>query len=306
MTVLIADDDDVSRLKLERLLTRWGYEVVSAKDGTEAMQILQQAKAPSLAILDWMMPGQSGVAICQKLRQAHAMPYVYVILLTSHADKQHVIAGIEAGADDYVTKPFDADELRVRVRAGQRIVELQEQLRIQATHDALTGIWNRGATLEMLEQSLVRARREGTWVGILLADLDHFKQINDTYGHLAGDEVLREAARRMASVLRPYDVLGRYGGEEFVIILPGCGPDAIEGLGERLRCCLAATAVTMPAGSISFTASIGAATTGGKDTVETSALLRAADEALYHAKRAGRNRVAVAVLERQPLEEVPR
>ena len=189
MRILVAEDEEVSRIKLQYLATSWGYEVVSARDGNEALAILEREDAPLLAILDWIMPGLDGPDICQRIRKTRRSPYIYVIMLTAKTDRQDIILGMDAGADDYVKKPFDPQELKVRLRAGQRIVELQEALRIQATHDALTGALNRGAIIEMLDRELARTEREGTTLGVVMADLDHFKQVNDRHGHQSGDEV---------------------------------------------------------------------------------------------------------------------
>lgn len=292
MKILIAEDEDVSRLKLESLLTAWGYEVVAVEDGTEAWKILDHEDAPRLAILDWIMPGIDGPEICRRVRQSQHTPYTYLIILTAKTHREDIILGMDAGADDYVNKPFDAQELKVRVRAGQRIVELEEALRVQATHDSLTGAWNHGAIIEMLERELARAKREGSTLGVVLADLDHFKQVNDHHGHLAGDEVLRAAAQRMTRALRRYDFLGRYGGEEFLILLPRCGLADALGLAERLRRSVAADPVVSAAGEIRFTMSLGVTASDQEDPSAAEALLHRADEALYQAKRQGRNRVA--------------
>ena len=293
MRILIADDDEVSRCKLEALLSKWGYEVISVEDGMSAWEALQQEDAPRLTILDWMMPGMDGSEICRQLRQSRKGAYVYVLLLTSKVGKEDIVAGMEAGADDYLSKPFDAQELKVRLRAGKRIVDLEEALRVQATHDALTGAWNHGAIIDMLQRELARAEREGTSTGAVLVDLDNFKRVNDTYGHLTGDAVLREAAQRMTRELRRSDVLGRYGGEEFLVVLPGCeAPDA-QGLAERLRRCIACDPVATSMGKVSFTISLGVTTTGKGERMGVAAVLQRADEALYQAKREGRNRVVV-------------
>jgi diguanylate cyclase (GGDEF)-like protein len=301
--VLIADDDRVSRRLLEASLTRWGYEVVVTCDGVEAWEVLQGADVPPLAIVDWMMPGMDGVAVCRKVRQRGQEPYIYLLLLTTKGRKENLIEGLDAGADDYLTKPFDPHELQVRLRTGKRIVTLQaeliearESLRIQATHDALTGVWNRRAIIEMLSSELARSIREGLPVAVVIADLDHFKRINDTYGHVAGDAALCETVGRVRALLRPYDAIGRYGGEEFLIVLPGCtSPDALR-LAERLRIGISQEPVKLPEGAIEITSSLGVAASDAIPSPDVTALIRAADTALYRAKAAGRNRVERALV----------
>jgi len=294
MKILIAEDDDVSRLALETLLTGWGYEVVTAEEGTQAAKLLLKEDAPRLAILDWMMPGLDGAEVCRVVRRPDRTDYAYLILLTAKSQKQDMLNGLDAGADDYLSKPFDPQELRARLRAGQRVLELQQALREQATHDALTGTQNRGAILEGLDRELARARRERSTVGIVIADLDHFKRVNDTHGHQVGDAVLREVAQRMGSVLRGHDLLGRYGGEEFLILLPGCGLKESWEVAERVRRGVAERPITTPAGSINLTLSLGTAATISGDFRESDALIQVADEALYRAKRGGRNRTEMA------------
>jgi two-component system cell cycle response regulator len=305
MQVLIADDDNVSRRMLARTLESWHYEVISACDGNEAWRILERDGAPQLVILDWMMPGMTGPAVCRELRRRSREPYTYVLLLTARTEKQDLIDGLESGADDYLTKPFDAQELRVRLRAGLRILELQAQLlaarealREQATRDPLTCLWNRCSILDILTREVSRANREGTGVGVIMADLDHFKKVNDTYGHLAGDAALREAARRMQASVRAYDAVGRYGGEEFLIVLPGSGNSNAMQFAERLREKICGEPITVPEGSLMATVSLGVTAwkRGAYPTPEM--LLRAADEALYRAKASGRNRVEWTSLSR--------
>lgn len=294
MRVLIADDDPAALLLLESTLEDWGYEVVTARDGVDAWDVLRRADSPPLAILDWMMPGLDGVDVCRKVRQEGEAPYVYLILLTGKARTEDIVQGMESGADDYVGKPFEEQELKVRLRAGRRIVELHEALRIQASRDALTGTWNRRMILDILQRESARAAREGTSVGVVMADLDHFKRINDTLGHPAGDAVLREASRRMEIALRPYDSLGRYGGEEFLIVLPGCDLPGALAAAERIRHAIAEDPVATPTGMTPISASLGA-TIGEGPSLDADELIRIADEALYRAKRGGRNRVEVAI-----------
>ena len=301
MKILIADDEVVSRRTLEATLLKWGYEVAVACDGRDAWRILQQAGAPKLAILDWMMPGRDGVDICRDLRKREEGLYTYVLLLTSKAGRHDMIDGLDAGADDYVTKPFDPQELKVRLRAGCRILHLQDQLvaarealREQATHDPLTGLWNHGAILGILAGEVARAQREGSSVGVVMADLDRFKCINDVHGHLAGDAVLRETARRIRASLRPYDEVGRYGGEEFLIVAPGCDTPDAANLAERLRACVVQEPIDTAEGELHVTMSLGVTTSGGSEPTDVVRLIGSADAALYRAKNEGRNRVVLA------------
>src|ERR1700729_3902789 len=233
--VLVAEDDAMFRRILASWLTTWGYAVTMAQDGAEAWAILQQEIRPQVLILDWMMPAINGLELCSKVRERNQIPYQYILLVTAKDAKQDLVMGLESGADDYVTKPFDKSELRARLRAGNRILTLQheqlkvhELLRFQATHDALTGIWNRSEILEMVRRELERAARGHSATGLLMLDIDHFKTINDTHGHVTGDEVLKEVTRRITRAVRTYDSLGRYGGEEFLVLLPGCSREQID------------------------------------------------------------------------------
>jgi diguanylate cyclase (GGDEF)-like protein len=301
MKVLAAEDNPVFQSMLRALLTKWGYDVVAARDGIEAWRILESAAAPRLAILDWMMPGVDGVELCRRVRAAGREPYIYILLLTARTESEDLVQGMEAGADDYLTKPFNAHELRVRLRAGRRILDLQEELMVarealrdQATHDGLTGLLNRVTILDVLRTELARAARERRPVAVLMADLDHFKLVNDTHGHLAGDAVLREAARRMKSSVRPYDSIGRYGGEEFLFVLPGCDAPAAQAQAERFREALASQPIPIGGQSIRVTCSIGVSGSAGLPVSSSDTLVRDADLALYQAKDRGRNQVAQA------------
>ncbi len=293
MRILIADDDPAALLLLESALEDWGYEVVTARDGAEAWELLRRSDAPPLVILDWMMPGLDGVEVCRKVREARGVPYVYLIMLTGRTATLDIIRGMEAGADDYIAKPFDEHELEVRVRAGRRIMELHEALRIQATRDALTGVWNRGVILEILQRESSRTARDDAPFGVVLADLDDFKRVNDTHGHLAGDAVLREVTARMGVALRPYDALGRYGGEEFLVVLPGCDSTNTRNVSERLRHCIAETPVAPTVGDIALTVSLGGLAARGPN-LDVDHLIAIADQALYRAKQRGKNRVEMA------------
>ncbi|HTS66113.1 MAG TPA: diguanylate cyclase [Candidatus Acidoferrales bacterium] len=288
MRILAAEDNPVFQSMLRTLLRKWGYQAILAHDGNEAWHILEAGDAPRLAVLDWMMPGMDGVEICRRVRSIHREPYTYILLLTARTESQDLVEGMDAGADDYLTKPFNAQELRVRIRAGRRILDLQDALRLQATHDGLTRLLNRNSILEKLDEEIARNQRESSPVALLMVDLDHFKSINDTHGHLAGDAVLREAASRMKTALRCYDSLGRYGGEEFLVVLPGCDLANAAVQGERLRLAVAAQSFPLPHRQLAVTCSIGVASTA---VHPPETLIRRADEALYQAKSQGRNRV---------------
>jgi diguanylate cyclase (GGDEF)-like protein len=298
MKVLVADDEVVSRRLIETSVRRWGYDVIVAKDGLEASQILQSHDAPNLAILDWVMPGLDGLQLCRELRKGPREPYTYILLLTSKHAKSDVIQGLEAGADDYIAKPFDPQELRVRLRTGKRILCLLDQittareaLRELASRDPLTGIWNHSSIIELLSSEFERAERQGTYVGVVLMDLDRFKSINDNYGHLVGDQALREAASTIGASIRPYDAVGRLGGEEFLIVLPGCDQINATSHAERLRLAVNRAIVKTDSGPLHFTASFGVTVVGPDTRVDAQRAIRAADLGMYAAKRAGRDRV---------------
>jgi diguanylate cyclase (GGDEF)-like protein len=296
--VLVAEDDPMFRKILQNWLQSWDYKVIVATDGTEAWSILQQERPPDLLILDWVMPGIDGMELCRRIRERQSPSYQYILVVTANDARQDVVRGLEAGADDYLTKPFDKGELRARLRVGTRILTLQEDLiraredlRFQATHDVLTGIWNRRAILDLLHCEIERAARFRASTGVLMLDLDQFKKINDTYGHLTGDAVLKETAQRITQVVRSYDFVGRYGGEEFLVLLPGCDKEQAEQSGERIRLAVTATPLIVGESGISVTISIGAtATLGGPETE----VLAIADAALYQAKSAGRNRTVAS------------
>ena len=294
MKILIADDDPISVLYLQDMLAEWGYDVTVVADGLSAVEILRQPDGPVLAILDWMMPGMDGIDVCRAIRSAVTERYVYMIMLTSRTETEYIVAAMNAGADDYIGKPFNSEEMQVRVRAGRRIADLELELRMRASRDALTGIYNRGAIIDVLQKELARRARTQEPVSVIFCDLDHFKDINDTYGHQAGDEVLREVTRRMSATLRPYDSFGRYGGEELLGVLPNCEMAGALEVAERMRAAVAGTLVHTPYGDIVSTVSIGVASVGKQEVATLSALLHRADGALYRAKQNGRNCITVA------------
>ena len=299
MQALVVDDSAVYRKLIGDHLRNWGFSVTLAETGSAAWEILQQPDAPKLALLDWVLPDLDGVELCRRIRKAGSSgSYVYVILLTSKEGRQNMLEAMQAGADDYLVKPFDEMELKARLLVGKRILDLQEALvsardsmRHAATHDNLTGLLNRGEIVGMLDRELERARRDRKPVGVILGDIDHFKRVNDTLGHLFGDEALREVGRRLRAHLRVYDGVGRYGGEEFLLVLPDCDLDAAMQRANDLREFTAGTPVVYSGAETLITMSMGVAISQGNGRTEIEGLLNQADAGLYRAKQNGRNRV---------------
>jgi diguanylate cyclase (GGDEF)-like protein len=302
MRILLAEDDEVARRRLTGLLTEWGYEPLCVTTGPAALDALQDEDAPRLVLLDWLMPGADGLEVCRSVRALTGRPYTYIMLLTQKAARVDVIAGFEAGADDYLVKPVEPAELYARLRAGARVIEVQselirmrEELRRQALYDPLTQILNRRGGLLALDSELGRAVRKSTPLAVAIVDLDHFKLVNDSYGHAAGDGVLRQVCKRMTSTLRTYDSLSRYGGEEFLIVLPECDVDLARRVLDRCRASIASTPVEIDGLAVEVTASFGAWAGRIAEDATAPRLIAAADGALYRAKRAGRDRVELVV-----------
>ena len=297
MTILLAEDSAVYRHLITGHLKEWGFEWVCAKDGGEAWNLLSKSDAPRLALLDWVLPGVDGVELCRRLRgRPETEPYTYTILLTAKSEKQEMLEAMDAGADDFLAKPFDPAELKARLLVGKRIVELQQKLvtangalHHAASHDFLTNLWNRAAILAFLQREVVRSLREGSAMGVILVDVDHFKKVNDELGHETGDYVLQEIAKRFSASLREYDGVGRYGGEEFLLVLPGCDLATTVRRANVIRELISSTAIRTPLRTTTVTVSMGAAVVD--PTTNAESLLRRADRALYQAKRSGRNRV---------------
>jgi diguanylate cyclase (GGDEF)-like protein len=295
---LVADDDTASRLVLEKMLTKWGYEVVTAADGAEAWRILTSEDSPDIAVLDWVMPGLDGVEVCRRIRALELSSPPYLLLLTGRDAKQDIATGLESGASDYLQKPVERDELRARLLVGKRFAELnhrliesQEELRHQALIDSLTHIMNRRAVLGRLTEEIARAPRQGLPLSIGMLDIDHFKVINDTLGHAAGDAVLRAVVERCVGALRAYDAIGRIGGEEFLLVMPGVGARDTDIVLERVRRAVGDMPILAQGQEVVVTVSIGGAVCQGESMDE---LLKLADDALYRAKNEGRDRVVLA------------
>jgi diguanylate cyclase (GGDEF)-like protein len=301
------DDDSVTRSVLARVLGARGYEVVEADNGASALRALSLPDAPRLAVVDWNMGTINGPELCRILRGRS--PYIYVVLTTAREGRKPLVEAMNAGSDGYVQKPVDSDELEAWLVAGQRIVDLQDrllqaqqELELRATHDGLTGVRNRASLLEILGREIKRTVRTKTPTGVVLLDVDHFKKINDTHGHGVGDEVLVELAARCQRSIREYDVFGRYGGEEFLLIVPsGSVPEAAV-VASRLLRNVSATPFATPAGGLAVTLSAGVASTG-QGYLDPDALIAAADAGLYQAKDAGRACVRIGPESGEAIEE---
>ena len=308
MKILIADDSAVARMMLERALTRLGHDFAVATDGTEAWELFERTGA-DLVISDWMMPGMNGDELCRRIRATSEGTYTYIVLLTSLEDKAHVLEGMEAGADDYLTKPFDLDDLKARLIGAARVTALHAQVATQQEElerlnaklfadsrlDALTGIGNRLAQGEELARLSARAMRYGHTFCVALFDVDHFKGYNDGLGHLAGDEALKAVAGALEATCRSGDALFRYGGEELLVALAEQDLPGAALAGERLRAAVEALAMPHPREDQDFvTVSVGISQRVSTDESDCELLLKRADAALYRAKHLGRNRVELA------------
>ena len=301
MTILLAEDSALYRHLITGHLNEWGFKCVCAKDGSEAWDLLAKPDAPRLALLDWVLPGVDGVELCRRLRhRSDSEHYTYTILLTAKSHKQEMLEAMDAGADDFLAKPFDPPELKARLLVGKRIVELQHKLvsangalYYAASHDFLTKLWNRAAIIAFLQREVARSLREGGALGVILLDVDHFKKINDELGHETGDYVLQEMAKRLSANLREYDGVGRYGGEEFLLVMPGCDLATTLRRANLIRELVSSTPIRTPLKLANVTVSMGVAV--AEPTTNSESLLRRADLALYQAKRNGRNRVEPAV-----------
>jgi len=301
-TILLAEDDPVTRMLMTRFLKKAGYEVDAVGNGSEALDKMTRRYYPML-VTDWEMPEMDGVTLCKAIRNLQLDGYVYALLLTARDSKEHIIAGLEAGSDDYLVKPVHEPELIARLNAGRRILNLEHSLRVAnqrnrilSITDALTGTYNRRYLMEQLPRELERCRRYAYPLSVLMCDIDHFKAINDARGHAAGDEVLQQFAARIQKTLRSNsDWVARHGGEEFVVVLPDTAYEGALAVAEKIRLCIGAQPFTTRTGDASVTASFGVASTApnGPDlALKADVLIRTADECLYRSKQGGRNRIS--------------
>ena len=298
--VLVADDSRIYRKLVEDTLSEKQYALLFAKSGREAIDLFSEHQ-PSLVITDWMMPDLSGIELCEHIRNHSRQTYTYLIILTGITEKNKLVKGLAAGADDFLTKPFHSEELLARVGVGRRIVELHRQLAAKnllleelARTDPLTGLPNRRAIEDWATRQLSGAARYGFSFLVVLADLDHFKSVNDTHGHDAGDRVLKKFAEILKANSRRSDICGRIGGEEFLFILTHTTQENARIVIERIRAELEATKFDFDGASLTVTASFGLAGFEGTQTADFNRLVAQADVALYAAKRTGRNRIEIA------------
>lgn len=302
MRVLIAEDEPVSRTQLAAACEKWGFTVETAPDGQAAVEILCAEDAPRLALLDWMMPGVDGIEICRRVRARGPGRYTYLVLLTSRDAPRDVVSAFAAGADDYLIKPARIPELHARLEAGRRVMALHDELldanarlRDLVDRDALTGTLSRGAIVQRLAAEVERAREERSALGLILCDLDRFAEANAFFGTASGDAALQTIAERITARLRPFDVLGRYDGGRFLVLVPGReGLDA-RGFAEELRETVALPPIPARGGPMRLTASVGVSSWryGSEPGLEPDALLASVETALERAKAGGRNRVAL-------------
>jgi diguanylate cyclase (GGDEF)-like protein len=301
--VLVVDDSPVYRKLVEQLLTMEPYSLLFATNGGEALELFHE-HSPCMVVTDWMMPDLSGLELCQRIREDRTRPYTYLILMTSKKEKGSVVKGLQAGADDYLTKPFDPAEMLARMAVGRRIIDLNRELAAKslkleeaARTDPLTGLPNRRAIEEWALRQLRGAARHGFSLWVVVGDIDNFKMINDTFGHDAGDIVLQTFAAVLRKNTRSSDICGRLGGDEFLAVITHAEAAGVEATVERFREQFAALSFPLQGQSVSVTASFGLAGFSGNGLQDFTVLVRKADEMLYEAKRAGKNLVRVAFLE---------
>jgi len=299
LKILIAEDDPVTAKILENNIKNWGYKVITTRDGAEAWRAVKD-NSIRLAIFDWMMPKMNGLELCRKIREEKKEKYLYIILLTSRDRHEDTVKGLSSGADDYIVKPFHHLELKARLETGKRIIDLenrliqsQKQLEELASKDSLTHLWNRRTIISLLADEIKRSQREHKPLGVLMIDVDRFKEINDTYGHYVGDEVLTAVTSRLKRRVRGYDKIGRYGGDELLVVLPNCSLKTVKSIAERLRQAVSSQKVKTEAGLIEVSLSLGGTSSEILAKPSVEAMIKTSDKALYMAKNKGRNSVVI-------------
>ena len=299
--VLVVEDDPVSSRILEKSLTKSGRKVVTAGNGREALDLLEKTFFP-IVITDWMMPELDGLELCRRIRKREWPSYVFIILLTARGAVDDIITGLDAGADDYLTKPFNKAELKARLRAGTRILGLYGKINKLSITDPLTQCFNRGYLMKNLTKEIKRSIRYKNNLYIVMSDIDHFKNINDSYGHQTGDLVLKEFASLIMNSFRDdVDWLARYGGEEFILVLPETGRGGAWQAAERIRKRVSEMIIPVKEGTIQITSSFGISgfeENNSAANISANALIAEADKCLYQAKREGRNRVVLSELDK--------
>jgi diguanylate cyclase (GGDEF)-like protein len=298
--VLVVDDSPVYRKLVEHVLSSEVYSLSVASDGAEAMKLYEE-RSPSIVITDWILPDFSGLELCQRIRSDDTRPYTYIIVMTSSTEKGNVVKGLQAGADDYLTKPFDPEEMLARIGVGRRIIDLNRELAAKsqkleeaARTDPLTGLPNRRAIEEWAARQVRGAARHGFPLWVALGDIDNFKAINDSFGHDAGDIVLRTFADVLKKNSRASDMCGRLGGDEFLLVITHVESEQLEQVVTRFRDQFAALSFPLQGQSVHVTASFGVTGVPTKEARDFGVLVRKADQMLYEAKRAGRNLVRIS------------
>ena len=299
----MAEDDPAFLRLFQACLIEWGYKVTSVKDGRKALRVLRGREAPRLAILDWTMPGMNGIDICREVRKQTRKPHTYILLSTAKVKKQDVAEGLQSGADDYLIRPYNPHELRARLRAGRRILDLREQLlsayrliEAQLAVDPLTGVWSRNVILDILKRQLTFSSQSDSPMSLVIAHIDHFRDITASFGPLAGDAVLREVGKRFRAALRPPDSIGRSEANEFVMVLPACDAPTAASLAEKFRARAHRPPVDTSEGMVPVTVSLGVMVTPSRKALGLAAAWRLATEAVSRAKAKGGNRVEIATL----------
>ncbi len=307
MKLLLVDDSRLNLTHLQQTVTPWGYEITTAKDGLEAWKWLQDQEEPVLALVDWIMPTMDGIELCKRLHASQQKSLHYIIMLTARGDKEEIAAALDAGADDYIIKPFHPKELQSRLQVGRRILENQyvlekltkelleanEKLERMLMIDGITGIANRRHFDDRYQEEWRRAMRDGSSIAVIIADIDNFKKYNDAYGHLRGDACLRQVAEALAAVIsRGGDLVARFGGEEFAVLLPNTDSVGAVVVAESLRSAVNRLAIEHKDSPFqTLTMSFGLAIGCPEREEGPEKLLEKADKALYQAKAAGRNNV---------------